>query len=133
MDWYNRCACGAIRYEIAAEPVMAGHCQCRDCQGDSGTGHASHIAFARDAAQLSGQASHWDKPAESGKVVTRALCPYLRITGLLYQYRHSRAVFGRAARLDDPSRYTPQMVVWAESGYAWDHTDAALPKFEKMP
>src|ERR1700757_4998052 len=75
MDWYNRCACGAIRYEIVAEPVMAGHCQCRDCQRDSGTGHASHIAFARDAAQLSGQASHWDKPAESGKVVTRALCP----------------------------------------------------------
>jgi hypothetical protein len=26
------CNCGAIRYEIESEPVMAGHCQCRDCQ-----------------------------------------------------------------------------------------------------
>ena len=26
------CACGAIHYEIAAEPAMAGICQCRDCQ-----------------------------------------------------------------------------------------------------
>jgi hypothetical protein len=26
------CACGAIRYEIAAEPMAANDCQCRDCQ-----------------------------------------------------------------------------------------------------
>ena len=51
------CACGAIRYEIAAEPLMAGHCQCRDCQRDSGTGHASHMAFPRVAAHVSGQAT----------------------------------------------------------------------------
>jgi hypothetical protein len=25
------CLCGAIRYEITAEPMMAGHCQCLDC------------------------------------------------------------------------------------------------------
>lgn len=69
------CACGAIRYEIAAEPVMAGHCQCRDCQRDSGTGHASHMAFPRAAAHLSGKANFWDHAAESGNVVSRAFCP----------------------------------------------------------
>jgi hypothetical protein len=42
-------------------------------------------------------------------------------------------VFIRAASLDDPSRFRPQMVVWSKSGYAWDHTDPDLPKFEKMP
>ncbi len=26
------CACGAIRYEISAEPVVMNDCQCRDCQ-----------------------------------------------------------------------------------------------------
>ena len=26
------CACGAIRYEISAEPVFMNDCQCRDCQ-----------------------------------------------------------------------------------------------------
>jgi hypothetical protein len=41
--------------------------------------------------------------------------------------------FIRAASLDDPSRYKPQMVVWAKSGCAWDRTDPALPRFEKMP
>jgi hypothetical protein len=42
-------------------------------------------------------------------------------------------LFIRAASLDDLGRYKPQMVVWAKSGYPWDHTDSALPKFVKMP
>ena len=32
------CACGAIRYQISAEPMVSNHCQCRDCQHKSGTG-----------------------------------------------------------------------------------------------
>jgi hypothetical protein len=30
------CACGAIRYECNAEPIMMGKCHCRDCQHISG-------------------------------------------------------------------------------------------------
>jgi hypothetical protein len=39
----------------------------------------------------------------------------------------------RAASLDDPSRYQPQMVFYAARGHAWDHLDPVLPKFDKMP
>jgi hypothetical protein len=127
------CACGAIRYEIAAEPVMVGHCQCRDCQRDSGTGHASHMAFPRAAAHLSGQATHWDKAAESGNSVSRAFCPTCGSPVFSTNNGMPELLFIRAASLDDPSRYKPQMVVWSKSGHAWDHTDPALPKFEKMP
>jgi hypothetical protein len=38
-----------------------------------------------------------------------------------------------AASLDDPSRYKPQIVTYHGRGYAWDHVDPALPKFDKMP
>ena len=38
-----------------------------------------------------------------------------------------------AASLDDPSRYKPQAVTYGVRGYAWDHLDPALPKFDKMP
>lgn len=37
------------------------------------------------------------------------------------------------ASLDDPGRYQPQLVSWTAAGYAWDHLDPAVPKFEKMP
>ena len=127
------CACGAIRYEIGAEPVMAGHCQCRDCQRDSGTGHASHMAFPRAAARLSGRATVWEKAADSGNVVGRAFCPTCGAPVYSTNGAMPELLFIRAASLDDPGRYEPKLVVWAKSGYAWDHTDPALPKFERMP
>src|SRR5437867_1208476 len=37
------CACGAVRYECSAEPVIALNCHCRDCQRASGTAYASGI------------------------------------------------------------------------------------------
>lgn len=127
------CNCGALRYEAAAEPLMAGHCQCRDCQRESGTGHASQIAFPRAAVKLEGKATHWDKSADSGNIVTRAFCPtcgspvYSLNTGMPDFF------FVRAASLDDPARYAPQMVVYASSAFAWDHLDPSLPRFAKMP
>lgn len=38
-----------------------------------------------------------------------------------------------AASLDDPSRYEPQAVTYHKSGYAWDHLNPDLPKFDRMP
>jgi hypothetical protein len=38
------CACGAIRFEIIAEPLFQNHCQCLDCQRTSGTGHGSYLS-----------------------------------------------------------------------------------------
>jgi hypothetical protein len=35
------CQCRAIRYEIAAEPMITGQCQCLHCQHETGGGHAA--------------------------------------------------------------------------------------------
>lgn len=60
------CACGAVRYEIPAEPMVMADCQCRDCQRRSGTGHGSYLTFAgRKDAKISGRATHWDLVADS--------------------------------------------------------------------
>jgi hypothetical protein len=53
------CACGAIRYQISAEPMVSNHCQSRDCQRKSGTGHGSYLTFpSRKAVKLEGEAKH---------------------------------------------------------------------------
>ena len=44
------CACGAVRYEIAADPQFQGQCQCRDCQRATGTGHADGLGFPQTSA-----------------------------------------------------------------------------------
>jgi hypothetical protein len=128
------CACGAIRYEIAAEPVVMNDCQCRQCQRESGTGHASHLTFAdRSAVKVEGKATQWDLVGDTGIAKACFFCAtcgspvYMTFPGM------PELFVVRAASLDDPCRYKPQMITWAASGYAWDHADPDLPKFDKMP
>ncbi|MBP0582934.1 GFA family protein [Labrys sp. LIt4] len=127
------CACGAIRYEITAEPVFSNDCQCRDCQRESGTGHQSHLTFPRQNVTLSGEGCPWDMVADSGVRKTRYFCPTCGSPVYLTFSSMPQFFSVRAASLDDPGRYKPQAVTYTSGGYAWDHLDPTLPKFEKMP
>jgi hypothetical protein len=128
------CACGAIRYEVPSEPVSMNHCQCRDCQRKSGTGHGSYLAFTqRGAVKLTGQASHWDFAGDSGNMKTRAFCSVCGSPVYMTLAVAPDIFVVHAASLDDPSRFKPQKVMYSSSGHAWDHLDPALPKFDKMP
>ena len=69
------CQCGAIRYEITAEPMMAGHCQCLDCQHETGGGHASFLAFPADAVKLTGTPRFYEVKADNGNTMRRGFCP----------------------------------------------------------
>jgi hypothetical protein len=127
------CACGAIRYEIAAEPVGMLDCQCRDCQRESGTGHASHLTFARGDARVQGEATHWDMVGEQGTTKRRAFCPACGSPVYMTFPQMPDLIVVRAASLDDPSLYAPQMVLWTASAQPWDHVDPDLPAFDRMP
>jgi hypothetical protein len=127
------CACSAIRYEIAGEPIFQNHCQCRDCQHTSGTGHGSYLTFPRAGVTLRGDATHWDVVADSGNVKTRGFCPTCGSPVYLTFAKAPEIFTVHAASLDAPKRYEPRAVTYGVRGDAWDHLDPALPKFEKMP
>jgi len=127
------CACGAIRYSITSEPIFSNHCQCRDCQRESGSGHGSYATFARAGVTLSGEAKHWDMVGDSGNVKTRGFCANCGVPVYL-TFAAMPGIFTiRAASLDEPARYQPQVVTYASRAYAWDPLDAGLTKFETMP
>ncbi|MBL8833752.1 MAG: GFA family protein [Rhodospirillales bacterium] len=128
------CACGAIRYEISGEPVFSNHCQCRQCQRVSGTGHGSYMTFAsRAQVKLSGKAAHRDLKGDSGSTKTHAFCPACGSPVYLTFAAMPDLFTVHASSLDEPARFRPQVVTYAGSGHAWDTLDAALTKFEKMP
>ena len=128
------CACGAVRYEILAEPMVMADCQCRDCQRRSGTGHGSYLTFAgRKDVKISGRATHWELAADSGNVKTHAFCPACG-TPVYLTFSSMPDLFTvHAASLDEPDRYAPQMVFYRARGPAWDFIDPALTAFERMP
>jgi len=127
------CACGAIRYEVSGEPAVMVDCQCRDCQRDSGTGHGSHLTFVGADAKVTGSASTWETTGEGGTRKSRGFCPTCGAPVYLTFPDIPEIFIASAASLDDPARYTPQIVTWTAAGHAWDHLDPALPKFDMMP
>jgi len=133
MPYTGGCACGAIRYEIDGEPVFCNDCQCRDCQRESGTGHGSHLSFARSDVKVSGEAGRWDMTADSGNVKTRYFCKTCGAPVYMTFAAMPDLFTIRAASLDDPGRYRPQVVTYAARGHAWDYLDPDLPKFDRMP
>jgi hypothetical protein len=127
------CACGAIRYSIAGEPVFSNHCRCRDCQLKSGTGHGSYMTFIREGVTLTGKLAQWDLTADSGNVKTRGFCPTCGAPVTL-TFKAMPSVFTiHAASLDDPARFKPQAVTYGIRAYDWDPLDPNLAVFETMP
>ncbi len=129
------CACGAIRYEIRAEPIFANHCQCRDCQRASGTGHGSYLTFpSRAQVKLSGEARRWDMVGDSGNVKTHAFCGACGSPVFLDLVGDARSVH-RPRR--EPRRSQPVRAAGGDlrsaAATAGTTSTPALPKFEKMP
>lgn len=127
------CACGAIRYAIEGEPVFSNHCQCRDCQRESGTGHGSHLTFLRDGVTLTGEGKHWEMLADSGNMKTRWFCADCGTPVYLTFAAMPQLFSVRAASLDDPGRFRPALLTYRARGHAWDTVDPALPAFDGMP
>jgi hypothetical protein len=128
------CACSAIRYEISGEPIFSNECQCRDCQRKSGTGHGPYLTFAgKRSVKLQGEAKHWDIVGDSGNVKTRAFCPTCGSPVYMTFAAMPDLFTVHAGSLDEPARYKPQAVTYTVRGYAWDHIDPALAKFDRMP
>lgn len=127
------CACGANHYEASEEPMVMVHCQCRDCQQASGTGHGSYLTFRRGALKVTGEPSHWDIVADSGNVKTHDFCATCG-SPLWFTFSAMPDVIAvHAATLDDPGRFKPEVVTYGVRGHVWDTLDPALHVFEKMP
>jgi hypothetical protein len=126
------CLCGRVRYECKEE-AGGGHCHCIDCRKTSATGHASHMIAPEAGFGVTGAVKFFDKPADSGNLVSRGFCPecgsqiYSRNSGM------PGVVFIRASSLDDPTIFKPQMVVYTNRAVSWDHMDPSLPRFVGMP
>ena len=121
------CACGAIRYEVQADPVAMLNCHCRDCQRGSGTAYGAFLAVPKGAVEVRGEPRYYRTVGKSGRAVERGFCV---TCGCPVMTRLERVIALPAASLDDPSVYKPTMDIFTESAHAWDHMG---PTTKKLP
>ena len=130
------CSCGAIRYEVTAEPIMMFKCHCRDCQQVTGSGFAPGILLPSSAFRLTrGQLRYNLTPSIRRGKHKRGFCPECgsRITGGEFEEGEPQFVGILAGSLDDPSWFHPQMDIFVLDAQPWDQMDSAIPRFEQYP
>lgn len=127
------CLCGAVRYQVGAEPMMVGNCFCIDCRKSSGTSHCTHAAVSDAAVEITGAVATYERAADSGNMVARSFCPSCGSPLYSRNAAMPGMIFIRASSLDDPDAVTTQMTVYASRAPAWAQLDRTKPIFDVMP
>jgi hypothetical protein len=127
------CLCRAIRYEIAAAPMVTRACWCRLCQFIGAGSGTVNVCFPSAALKLVGEPRDYRSVAESGNAMHRRFCPNCGTH--LFSDAESRPhlVFVRAGSLDDPELARPASTIWVSSAPSWACIDQSLPQVERQP
>ena len=126
------CLCGAVRFEIAAEPILARACWCRLCQ-HIGAGSATvNVAFPADAIKVTGRMSDFVCVADSGAHMHRQFCPTCGVHLFSAAEERPNVMIVRAGALDDPEIGRPGLTIWTSAAPSWACIDADLPQAERQ-
>lgn len=128
------CLCGAIRYEVTEDPIVAMRCHCRDCQYVSG-GEPADVVVVPSASVciVRGNARRYWKNADSGVRVYRSFCPKCGTPLFAGIERHPEVVAIKIGSLDEPGRYPPGGHIWTASAQSWHCVDPSEPAFANNP
>jgi len=127
------CLCGAVRYRIAAEPLVVRTCWCSDCQKFAAGNATVNVLFPAEAVTIEGALTDYASTADSGNTMHRGFCPHCGtpVTTASAARPHHLAV--RAGTLDDPNIARPQMTIWTRSAPRWALIDESIPRYEAQP
>lgn len=115
------CACRAVRYRIASQPLFVHCCHCRWCQRETGTSFALNAMIEADRVTLlQGTPETVTTPSNSGKGQKIARCPDCRIALWSNYAGAGDAVrFVRVGTLDNPDLLPPDIHIFTASKQPW--------------
>jgi hypothetical protein len=106
------CLCGAVRVEVAAEPLRVGICHCLDCRKHSGAVFNTYAVFPADAVRITGTTADYRG---------RHFCP---VCGSSVFDRSADEIGIAAGAFDTPDQVTPTYELWTCRRESW------LPPFD---
>ena len=127
------CLCGAVRFTIDAEPMLARLCWCRLCQSLAAGNATVNVVFPSDKVAVEGDVRWYESIAESGNRMERGFCPACGTPLFSRSDARPHLLIARAGALDDPELLAPQGTIWTEEAPSWAHIDPDLPHFSRQP
>jgi hypothetical protein len=128
MGFSGGCSCGAVRYSISARAIRGFQCQCRDCQQDSGGGHASVLVFPSNAFEITGEVREIARTTDRNATKRKGFCPTCGVPLYNKPDRSPEFIGIYVGSLDDASSFKPAVVLYSAHGYPWDFLDPDIPK-----
>jgi hypothetical protein len=115
------CACGAVRYRMAGNPIFVHCCHCRWCQRESGSSFALNAVIEADRlALLKGAPERVETPSASGKGQVFSRCPDCHVAlWSTYAGAGDAVRFVRVGTLDQPDRLPPDIHIYTASKQPW--------------
>ena len=130
-DLEGGCACGAVSYRLASEPMFVHCCHCHDCQRQTGSAFVLNALIETDrVVPLSGAAEPVPVPTDSGRPHDVFRCPKCRIAVWSDYGRRGVLRFLRVGTLDDPAALPPDVHIYTRSKLSWITLPQGVPAFE---
>jgi hypothetical protein len=125
------CLCGALRYEVRAEPLTIYACHCTDCQRRTGSAFALSMVVPRDAIVLQkGAPRDYRVTMPDGRIKTGKTCP--DCSGRLWgePVKAPQIAIIQPGTLDDTSWIRPVAHIWTRSAQPGTVFETNARKFE---
>jgi hypothetical protein len=117
----GRCACGAIRYQLASPPMFVHCCHCLDCQRQTGSAFVLNAIIEADRIELLTETAPVPVPVptDSGRPHDVYRCPTCQ-TAMWSDYgRRPNYRFVRIGTLNDPTALAPDVHIFVRSKQPW--------------
>jgi hypothetical protein len=124
------CACGAVRYRLAVEPMFVHCCHCLNCQRQTGSAFVINLLVEAENVQLlADEVQATSVPRDDGSVQTISRCPSCQVA-VFSDYGWPELKFVRAGTLDDPSAFAPDVHIYTRSKLPWVTLPDGVPSFD---
>ena len=124
------CACGAVRYRLASEPLFVHCCHCLNCQRQTGSAFVINLLIEADRVELlSGDPQPVDVPRDDGSTQRIFRCPTCQVA-VFSEYGRPEIRFVRGGTLDEPRDVEPDVHIFTKSKVGWVALPEGVPAFE---
>jgi hypothetical protein len=114
------CQCGALRFEIGAEPLSVYVCHCTECQRQSASAFSMSVMVPRDSlVYTKGKPRRFERTADSGRVIASDMCETCGVRPVNHPLANDKVSILKPGTLDDTSWLHPVGHIWTKSAQPW--------------
>ena len=128
------CLCGAIRYEVSADPVGQFACHCRACQQATGGSPTFGMLVPTDSVAITkGEPRVFWSTGDNGGQVGRCFCEACGSPLFSKLGGAPQLMVVKVGGLDDPSAFKVQIDMWMDAAQPWHRPHEGAMGFPGNP